>query len=70
MAHPAYDITFCPGVDCPLRDRCWRFRAERPARFDSFGHSPFNPTTGTCDAYWEVDDEASPDKPLRQASEG
>lgn len=65
MANPVYDITFCPGTDCPLRERCWRFRAARPARFDSFGSSPFDAATGACESFWDLAEVAPTAEAIR-----
>lgn len=48
------DITMCPGGRCPLRARCYRFRAVPAARQDGFVDAPYDPRTGRCDAFWDV----------------
>lgn len=49
------DLTLCPGGDCPLRSRCYRFRAVAYGRQDSFGAPPWSAATGTCDSFFDVE---------------
>ena len=56
------DITMCPGKDCPLKERCYRFRATpTPWRQSYFVAPPFKETTDgpQCKYFWsfEADDE-------------
>lgn len=48
------DVTMCFGGGCPIRMRCYRFRAEPAARQDAFGAAPWNPLTQRCDAFWDI----------------
>lgn len=48
------DLTHCYGGACPLRNRCYRFRAERYARFDAFGHEPWDAATQRCEHFWDL----------------
>ncbi len=60
-----YDITQCPGVDCPLRERCYRFRAIPAARQDWFGRAPYDPPTNRCDHFWDIADLAPTEAHVR-----
>ena len=49
------DITMCPGTDCPVKDKCYRFTANA----NEWGQSYFMNVPGkivddkfTCDMYW------------------
>lgn len=49
------DITKCPGGDCPIKDKCYRFTAST----DEFGQSYFKDPPFTiknshliCDMFW------------------
>ena len=48
------DLTMCPGQGCPLRNRCYRFRAQAFGRQDYFGRLPFDAATGQCDEFWDL----------------
>ncbi len=48
------DLTMCPGGACPLRQRCYRYRAVFGGRQDFFGAPPFDAVAGTCDELWDV----------------
>lgn len=60
-----YDITQCPGVGCPLRERCYRFRAIPVARQDWFGRAPYDPATDRCDHFWDLADLAPTEANVR-----
>jgi hypothetical protein len=47
-----FDITMCPGGDCPLRQRCYRYRGIPEGRQDYFGSPPFE--RDTCDSFWDI----------------
>lgn len=49
------DITMCPGTDCPVKDKCYRFTANKNEMLQSY----FLDVPGkiendkfTCDMYW------------------
>jgi hypothetical protein len=49
------DITMCPGTNCPVKDKCYRFTAKA----NEWGQSYFMSAPGktvddkfTCDNYW------------------
>lgn len=48
------DITMCTGAGCPLKNRCYRFRAQTHGRQDYFGRSPYDAASGRCDDFWDV----------------
>ncbi len=48
------DITMCMGVDCPLRENCFRFRATSERENQTyFMVPPFK--DGDCDMFWSMD---------------
>src|SRR5262245_11781179 len=49
------EITRCPGGECPRRGRCYRFRAVAYGRYDAFGAPPFDPATGACAEFLDLD---------------
>jgi hypothetical protein len=48
------DIAMCPGERCPLKNRCYRFRAFSAGRQDWLAALPFDPFTGRCPMFWDV----------------
>jgi hypothetical protein len=48
------DISLCKGINCNIKDNCYRFKAE-PSKFMQswFFNSP-NLDPLNCDYYWEV----------------
>lgn len=48
------DITMCYGDTCPLRQRCYRYRAITAGRQSYFGSLPFDAARGTCDDFWDI----------------
>ena len=48
------DITKCNGVDCPVRDKCYRFTAKDGIWQSYLFSPPFEIIDGkfTCDMYW------------------
>lgn len=49
------DRTACPGTGCPLKTRCLRYRGITHGRFDSFVKAPYDPASGTCQAFDDLD---------------
>ncbi len=49
------DITMCEGKDCPLKEKCHRFKAE-PSKYRQsyFTEIPYNKEIQTCDHLWEI----------------
>jgi hypothetical protein len=48
------DVTRCPGGSCPLRQRCYRYRAVPDGRHDRFGAVPFDDDAGSCELWWDL----------------
>ncbi|MBN3947467.1 MAG: hypothetical protein HWQ38_13745 [Nostoc sp. NMS7] len=46
-----YDITMCPGQNCPLKQNCSRFTDEILGRQDFFGEAPYNFITNSCEHF-------------------
>ena len=49
------DITMCPGTDCPVKEKCYRFTAPKSEYMQSyFLDVPGKTEDGkfTCDMYW------------------
>jgi hypothetical protein len=47
------DISMCPGVECPLRDNCYRYRAiPNKHRQSMFMYPPYK--DGTCGNFWDI----------------
>ncbi|MBP7281589.1 MAG: DUF2934 domain-containing protein [Leptospiraceae bacterium] len=55
-----YDITFCGGGNCPLKENCLRFTGIAFGRQDFFGNIPYDFVNSNCDYFW--DDRPSEDK--------
>lgn len=54
------DISMCPGTDCPVKEKCYRFTAPK----SEYGQSYFFDAPGkteddkfTCDMYWGDNNE-------------
>ena len=54
-----YDITFCAGQDCPIKENCLRFTGVAYGRTNYFGSLPYDFTKKHCEHYW--DDRPSED---------
>jgi hypothetical protein len=61
----ADDVTMCPGGACPRREGCYRYRALASARQDWLVTPPFDPVTGTCSLYWDLDAMRPTDEAVR-----
>ena len=46
------DISMCANKDCPLRESCYRFKAE-PGMYQTY--SSFEYKDGECEDYWELE---------------
>ena len=65
------DITMCDNEQCPLREKCYRFRAIPDPYWQSFAH--FEPSTyptpkGTqteCDHFWDISER--PQREIKQS---
>ena len=50
------DISMCPGTECPVKEKCYRFTATASEFMQSyFFEPPFEIKDGvvTCEMYWE-----------------
>ena len=50
------DITMCNGLNCPLKETCYRFKAMKKVYGQSYFFSPPQ-KDGECEYYWEVDNK-------------
>ena len=49
------DITMCKGVDCPLKESCYRYKTKaNPYRQSYFIETPYNKETNACDHYGSI----------------
>ncbi len=53
------DMSICTGEECPLRNTCYRYRANASEYLQSYIESPYSTEESKCDFYW----------PLRQKQE-
>lgn len=48
------DISMCPGNDCPMKEKCWRFTATPDPWRQAFFSTP--PNDGEeCEQFWSND---------------
>lgn len=58
------DITMCQGKECPLKDKCYRYKA-KPDEYQSyFGEPPFK--DGKCDHFWEMNANKQKETPQKE----
>ncbi|QXE22499.1 hypothetical protein B6N60_01182 [Richelia sinica FACHB-800] len=43
-----YDLTMCPGKNCPIKHSCFRFTSKICGRQDFFVHTPYNFVSNSC----------------------
>ena len=55
-----YDILFCYGEKCPLKENCLRFTGIAYGRRDFFGKIPYDFKSDYCEHFW--DDRPSDEK--------
>jgi hypothetical protein len=49
------DGTKCEGIDCPLKETCYRFTAkDNEFRQAYFTETPYNKKTKKCDYLWII----------------
>jgi hypothetical protein len=48
------DITMCENRECPLRETCYRFKAE-PSKWRQSYFVDMKPKDGKCDYYWKIE---------------
>lgn len=49
------DITKCPGDNCPVKERCYRFTAPSSIHQSYFAELPGKLDTGTTPPVWRCD---------------
>ena len=50
------DISKCKGTDCPIRDSCYRYKAEsNPFRQSYIAITPYDFKLESCEYYWEYE---------------
>lgn len=48
------DITMCEGKDCPLKENCYRFKANVNEIYQSyFVEIPYNKEKQECEEFWK-----------------
>lgn len=47
------DITMCCNIDCPLKEKCYRYRAVPDSYWQSF--AMYKPKDNVCDYFWLID---------------
>ena len=53
------DITKCKGLDCPIKEHCYRYTSKADEYQSWFVDNPFEITNGDfkCDMYWGENSE-------------
>jgi len=57
------DISMCTGENCPLKEKCYRFKA-KPSSYQAFFSDP-PVTNGECEYFWPEKPKAKK-KPARK----
>ena len=57
------DITMCSGLNCPLKETCYRFKAIKKVYGQSYFFSPPQKDS-ECEYYWKIDKIANNKIPL------
>ena len=47
------DITKCTAVDCPIKERCYRYKALDNKYAQSYGHFVYDHQNKECAMYWD-----------------
>lgn len=50
------DISMCSGLNCPLKETCYRYKATPSFHQSYFMPPPLKEDT-SCDYYWKIRDE-------------
>jgi hypothetical protein len=54
------DITMCSGIECPLKETCYRYLA-KPSFYQSyFFTAPYDKEYESCGHYWEDKKSSKP----------
>ena len=49
------DICKCEGIDCPLKEKCYRFVALSSEFHQSyFAEVPYNKEDNKCEYFWDI----------------
>lgn len=59
------DICKCTGEGCPLKDKCFRFRAIASEHRQSYFTKPPVKEDGTCARFWEIDEKENRLNPIQ-----
>ena len=46
------DMTMCSGVECPLKETCYRYKAVPGFMQSHFAEVPYNSDEQKCEYYW------------------
>lgn len=50
------DISMCPANNCPLKDKCYRYRATSSKYQSWFMETPYDKDKENCNSYWDIGD--------------
>lgn len=45
-------MSMCGGIECPLKETCYRHKAVASTNMQSYIDSPYNAEEKKCDFYW------------------
>jgi len=49
------DITMCEGIECPLKEKCYRYTAPANEYWQAyFTEVPYDIESEECEHYWDV----------------
>jgi len=49
------DISMCKGGDCPLKEKCYRYKATPTDEWQTYlAEIPYNKETKECNLYWKI----------------
>jgi len=49
------DITMCEGLECPLKEKCYRYTAPANEYWQAyFAEIPYDIESEECEHYWDV----------------
>ena len=46
------DMSMCSGIECPLKEICYRYKAVPGFMQSHFAEVPYNSEEDKCDFYW------------------
>ena len=53
------DITMCSGLNCPKKETCHRYAANKSYWQSYFMEVPYNKETDNCGFYWDNEETVS-----------